>query len=103
MLNDDDPVKSNRVMQAMLQIAKIDFAGAQYNNNDRASFLSVRDRKKEVATMRTMTPGTMVPRHQMSTDMKTLLGKKHRLMTNHNVHVITHHGKIMVGRKGRNV
>ena len=30
---------------------------------------------------------------------------KHELMirraTNHNLHVITHHGKIMVGRKGR--
>lgn len=24
-----------------------------------------------------------------------------RRATNHNVHIITHHGKIMVGRKGR--
>jgi hypothetical protein len=30
---------------------------------------------------------------------------KHELMirrdTNHNAHIITHHGKVMVGRKGR--
>ena len=33
--------------------------------------------------------------------MKTLIGNKHRLMTNRNVHVITLHGRVMVGRKGR--
>jgi len=51
--------------------------------------------------MRTLTPRTMMPRHRMSAAMKTLTGKKHRMMKNHNVHVITHHGKLMVGRKGR--
>ena len=53
--------------------------------------------------MKTMTPGTMMPRRQMSSAMKSLVSKKHRMMTNHNVHVITHHGKVMIGRKGRNV
>lgn len=35
----------------------------------------------------------------------TAMPGKHELMirraTNHNVHIITHHGKVMVGRKGR--
>ena len=53
--------------------------------------------------MKTMTPRTMMPRHRMTVTMKALMDKKHRMMTNHNVHVITHHGKIMVGRKGRKV
>lgn len=53
--------------------------------------------------MKAMTPGTSMPRRQTSVAMKILLGKKYRLMTNHNVHIITHHGKIMVGRKGRKV
>lgn len=57
--------------------------------------------KKGVTTMKAMMPRTMMPRHRMNTAMKTLTGKKHRLMKNHNVHVITHHGKLMVGRKGR--
>lgn len=61
------------------------------------------DRKKEVATMKAMTPGTMMPRQRTSAALKTLIGKKHRMMANHNVHVITHHGKVMVGRKGRKV
>ena len=51
--------------------------------------------------MKTMTPGTMAPRHRMNAAMKTLAGKKHRMMKNHNVHVITHHGKLMIGSKGR--
>jgi len=51
--------------------------------------------------MKTMTTRTMMPRHQMKVAMKTLMEKKHRMMKNHNVHIITHHGKIMVGRKGR--
>lgn len=51
--------------------------------------------------MRTMTPKNMLPRRGVGTAVKILLGKKHRLMMNHNVHVITHHGKLMVGRKGR--
>ena len=58
---------------------------------------------REVFTMKAMTPRTMMPRHRMNAAMKTLAGKKHRMMMNHNVHVITHHGKVMVGRKGRKV
>ena len=42
-----------------------------------------------------------MPRRRMNAAMKTLLGKKNRMMKNHNVHVITHHGKLMIGRKGR--
>lgn len=53
--------------------------------------------------MKTMTMRTMMPRHRASTAMKTLMGKKLRMMKNHNVHVITHHGKVVVGRKGRKV
>jgi len=53
--------------------------------------------------MKAMTPATSVPLRRMNGAVKTLLGKKYRMMTNHNVHVITHHGKIMVGRKGRKV
>ena len=51
--------------------------------------------------MKAMTTRTMMPRRGTSIAMKTLMGKKHRMMKNHNVHVITHHGKAMVGRKGR--
>ncbi len=51
--------------------------------------------------MKTMTPKSILPRRRIGAAMKTLLGKKHRMMMNHNVHVITHHGKLMVGRKGR--
>lgn len=61
------------------------------------------DRGKEVATMKAMTTRTMLPRRRMSAAMKTLMGKKLRMTPNHNVHVITHHGKIMIGRKGRKV
>lgn len=52
--------------------------------------------------MKAMTTRTMMPRKQMGAAMKALMGKKHRMMPNHNVHVITHHGKVMLGRKGRN-
>lgn len=51
--------------------------------------------------MKAMTTRTMMPRRRTGVAMKTLLGKKHRMMMNHNVHVITPHGKVMVGRKGR--
>ena len=51
--------------------------------------------------MKIMTVGTMMPRRRTSIAMKTLLGKMHRMMMNHNVHVITHHGKTMLGGKGR--
>jgi hypothetical protein len=53
--------------------------------------------------MKAMTTRTMMPRHPKSAAMKAMMDKKHRMMKNHNVHVITHHGKIMVGRKGRKV
>lgn len=37
--------------------------------------------------------------------VNTAMPGKHELMirraTNHNVHIITHHGKVMIGRKGR--
>lgn len=51
--------------------------------------------------MKAMTAGAIMPRRRTNEAMKTLLGKKHRMMMNHNVHIITHHGKLMVGRKGR--
>ena len=56
---------------------------------------------EEVANMRTMTNRTMVPRHRMSAALKALIGKKLRTTPNHNVHVITPHGKVLLGRKGR--
>lgn len=51
--------------------------------------------------MKTMTVETSKPRRRTNLAMKNLLGKKYRMMMNHNVHVITPHGKVMVGRKGR--
>lgn len=51
--------------------------------------------------MKTMTRMVMMPRRRMSAAMKVLMGKKLRMTPNHNVHVITHHGKMMLGRKGR--
>jgi len=63
--------------------------------------LHVPDRKKEVPAMKAMTPGTKMPRRRVNAAVKALTVKKHRMMMNHNVHVITHHGKVMVGRKGR--
>ena len=53
--------------------------------------------------MKAVATGSVTTRHGMNAAMKTLMGKKHRMMMNHNVHVITHHGKVMVGRKGRKV
>jgi hypothetical protein len=73
----------------------------EYNEIGRSRRLDAPDRRKEVPTMKTVTPRTMMPGHRMSAAMKTLMGKKLRMMKNHNVHVITHHGKLMVGRKGR--
>lgn len=35
--------------------------------------------------------------------VKTMQLKKLRMTPNHNVHVITPHGKVMLGRKGRKV
>ena len=51
--------------------------------------------------MKAKIPGTMTPRQRLSAAMKVLMGKKHRMMSNNNVHVITPHGKVMTGRKGR--
>lgn len=53
--------------------------------------------------MKAVTSGIMMLRRPMNNAMKTLVGKKHRMMPNHNVHIITHHGKVMIGRKGRKV
>ena len=61
----------------------------------------IRLTEKGGAAMKAMTVGTMMPRRRTNIAMKTLLGKMHRMMMNHNVHVITHHGKTMLGRKGR--
>ncbi|HZV81150.1 MAG TPA: hypothetical protein VFF53_03175 [Geobacteraceae bacterium] len=51
--------------------------------------------------MKTMTTRTMKPARRMTAAMKTKMGMTLRRTPNHNVHVITHHGKIMAGRKGR--
>lgn len=51
--------------------------------------------------MKAMMTRTVMPRHRMNAAMKTLMGKKLRMMKNRNVHIITHHGKLMIGRKGR--
>lgn len=53
--------------------------------------------------MKAMITRTMMPRRRMSVAMKALMGKMLRLTPNHNVHVITHHGKLMLGRKGRKI
>jgi hypothetical protein len=51
--------------------------------------------------MKTMTTRTMIPRRRMAAAMKARTGMTMRRTPNHNVHVITHHGKVMAGRKGR--
>lgn len=53
--------------------------------------------------MKAMTTRTMMPRRKMSGAMKAMADKKLRMTPNHNVHVMTHHGKLMLGRKGRKV
>jgi len=50
--------------------------------------------------MKSMTTRTMMPRRKLNTSTKMMLSKKYRMM-NHNLHVITPHGKIVTGRKGR--
>jgi hypothetical protein len=45
----------------------------------------------------------MMPKRRLSAATKTVMGKKFRMTPNHNVHVITPHGKVMAGRKGRKV
>ena len=51
--------------------------------------------------MKAMTTRTMMPQRRMSAAMKTMIGNKLRMTPNHNVHVITHHGKVVLSRKGR--
>jgi len=51
--------------------------------------------------MKAMTTRTMMPKRRLDAAAKVMLGKKLRMMTNHNVHIITPHGKIFAGRKGR--
>ena len=51
--------------------------------------------------MKTMTTRTMMPRRRMSTVMTVKHGMMSRRVPNHNVHIITPHGKVMSGRKGR--
>lgn len=51
--------------------------------------------------MKTMTTRTMIVRRRMTAPMKSKAGVTMRRTPNHNVHVITHHGKVMAGRKGR--
>jgi len=53
--------------------------------------------------MKAMTTRTMMPKRRMTAATKNMLGKKLRMTPNHNVHVITHHGKVLIGRKGRKV
>jgi len=51
--------------------------------------------------MKAMTTCTMMPRRRMTAAMSVKMEKAVRRTPNHNVHVITPHGKVMSGRKGR--
>ncbi len=51
--------------------------------------------------MKAMTTRTKIPSRRMTAAMKRKMGMTLRRTPNHNVHVITHHGKVMSGRKGR--
>ena len=53
--------------------------------------------------MRTMTMKTMRSLRITRSAVKVIQLKKLRMTPNHNVHVITPHGKLMLGRKGRKV
>jgi len=53
--------------------------------------------------MKTMTTRTMVPGRKMTATAKAMLAKTTRRTPNHNLHVITPHGKVVAGRKGRTV
>lgn len=53
--------------------------------------------------MRTMTARPMMPLRRTNAAVRNMQVKKLRMTPNHNVHVITHHGKVMLGRKGRKV
>jgi len=58
---------------------------------------------KGVARVKTMTTRTMMPLRRARAVMKVTLDKRHNKTPNHNVHVLTRHGKLMLGRKGRKV
>jgi hypothetical protein len=51
--------------------------------------------------MKSITTRIMSSTRRLGAAAKKLMGKKLRMMTNHNVHIITPHGKIFAGRKGR--
>lgn len=51
--------------------------------------------------MKVMTTRMMGPRQRMNAVMAAKHGQMTRRVPNHNVHVITPHGKVMSGRKGR--
>jgi hypothetical protein len=51
--------------------------------------------------MKAMTTRTMMPRRKMAARMNLLRTKAMRRAPNHNLHVMTPHGKLMAGRKGR--
>lgn len=53
--------------------------------------------------MKTMTTRSMMPLRRAKTSIKLMEMKKLIMTPNHNVHVITRHGKLMLGRKGRKV
>jgi hypothetical protein len=53
--------------------------------------------------MRTMAMKTMRPVRRTRAAVKATQLKKLRMTLNYNVHVITPHGKVMLGRKGRKV
>jgi hypothetical protein len=55
----------------------------------------------EVAIMRGMKDTVLKERRMMRMNMLGKHGLMIRRATNHNVHVITPHGKVQAGRKGR--
>jgi hypothetical protein len=57
--------------------------------------------REEVAVMKGTTGTTMKPRHTMMQAMPGKLGQMIRRTPNHNTHIITPHGKVTSGRKGR--
>ena len=58
---------------------------------------------KGVARVKTMTTRTMMPLRRAKAVMKVAQAKRLNKAPNHNVHVLTRHGKLMLGRKGRKV
>jgi hypothetical protein len=58
-------------------------------------------RAREVEVMKGMKLPNTTPKPRGMTPMLAKHEQMIRRAANHNVHIITHHGKIMVGRKGR--